>query len=147
MRSLQNEGVKTIFGYPGGAIMPVFDALYDYTVGDRHAFNHVLVRHEQGAAHAAEGYARVSGEVGVCLVTSGPGATNTLTGVADAMMDSTPIVVIAGQTPRGHCVGCQSGVLHSPFGTSRTCGARLPEERAGGNNGVETGQGDVSAQL
>ena len=97
MRSLQNEGVKTIFGYPGGAIMPVFDALYDYTVGDRHAFNHVLVRHEQGAAHAAEGYARVSGEVGVCLVTSGPGATNTLTGVADAMMDSTPIVVIAGQ--------------------------------------------------
>ena len=96
MRSLQNEGVKTIFGYPGGAIMPVFDALYDYTVGDRHAFNHVLVRHEQGAAHAAEGYARVSGEVGVCLVTSGPGATNTLTGVADAMMDSTPIVVIAG---------------------------------------------------
>lgn len=97
MRSLQNEGVKTIFGYPGGAIMPVFDALYDYTVGDKHAFNHVLVRHEQGAAHAAEGYARVSGEVGVCLVTSGPGATNTLTGVADAMMDSTPIVVIAGQ--------------------------------------------------
>ena len=97
MRSLQNEGVKTIFGYPGGAIMPVFDALYDYTVGDRHAFIHVLVRHEQGAANAAEGYARVSGEVGVCLVTSGPGATNTLTGVADAMMDSTPIVVIAGQ--------------------------------------------------
>ena len=97
MRSLQNEGVKTIFGYPGGAIMPVFDALYDYTVGDKHAFKHVLVRHEQGAAHAAEGYARVSGEVGVCLVTSGPGATNTLTGVADAMMDSTPIVVIAGQ--------------------------------------------------
>ena len=97
MRSLQNEGVKTIFGYPGGAIMPVFDALYDYTVGEKHAFKHVLVRHEQGAAHAAEGYARVSGEVGVCLVTSGPGATNTLTGVADAMMDSTPIVVIAGQ--------------------------------------------------
>ena len=97
MRSLQNEGVKTIFGYPGGAIMPVFDALYDYTVGEKHAFKHVLVRHEQGAAHAAEGYVRVSGEVGVCLVTSGPGATNTLTGVADAMMDSTPIVVIAGQ--------------------------------------------------
>lgn len=97
MRALKAEGVKTIFGYPGGAIMPVFDALYDYTRGEDRVFEHVLVRHEQSAAHAAEGYARVSGEVGVCLVTSGPGATNTLTGVADAMMDSTPIVVIAGQ--------------------------------------------------
>lgn len=97
MRSLRDEGVTTIFGYPGGAIMPVFDALYDYTRGDRKAFDHILVRHEQAAAHAAEGYARVSGGVGVCLVTSGPGATNTLTGVADAMIDSTPIVVIAGQ--------------------------------------------------
>ena len=97
MRSLRQEGVTTIFGYPGGAIMPVYDALYDYTRGEKKAFEHILVRHEQAAAHAAEGYARVSGEVGVCLVTSGPGATNTLTGVADAMMDSTPIVVIAGQ--------------------------------------------------
>lgn len=97
MLSLRDEGVDTIFGYPGGAIMPVFDVLYDYTRGSRKVFNHILVRHEQGAAHAAEGYARVSGRVGVCLVTSGPGATNTLTGVADAMMDSTPIVVIAGQ--------------------------------------------------
>ena len=94
MRSLVNEGVKTIFGYPGGAIMPVFDSLYHYTRGENKKFNHILVRHEQAAAHAAEGYARVSGEVGVCIVTSGPGATNTLTGVADAMMDSTPIVVI-----------------------------------------------------
>ncbi len=93
MHSLVNEGVKTLFGYPGGAIMPVYDALYDF----REVLNHVLVRHEQGAAHAAEGYARVSGEVGVCLVTSGPGATNTITGIADAMMDSTPIVVITGQ--------------------------------------------------
>ena len=101
MRALKEEGVKTIFGYPGGAIMPVFDALYDYTRGDKKTFHHVLVRHEQAAAHAAEGYARVSGEVGVCLVTSGPGATNTLTGVADAMMDSTPIVVIAGQVGVG----------------------------------------------
>ena len=101
MRALKNEGVKTIFGYPGGAIMPVFDALYDYTRGERKAFDHILVRHEQAAAHAAEGYARVSGEVGVCIVTSGPGATNTLTGVADAMMDSTPIVVIAGQVGTG----------------------------------------------
>ena len=101
MRALQNEGVKTIFGYPGGSIMPVFDALYDYTRGERKAFDHILVRHEQSAAHAAEGYARVSGEVGVCIVTSGPGATNTLTGVADAMLDSTPIVVIAGQVGTG----------------------------------------------
>ena len=97
MLALQAEGVKTIFGYPGGAIMPVYDALYDYTQGENKCFDHVLVRHEQAATHAAEGYARVSGEVGVALVTSGPGATNTLTGVADAMMDSTPVVVIAGQ--------------------------------------------------
>lgn len=97
MRALKAENVKTIFGYPGGAIMPVFDALYDYTRGENKAFDHILVRHEQSAAHAAEGYARVSGDVGVCLVTSGPGATNTLTGVADALMDSTPMVVIAGQ--------------------------------------------------
>lgn len=97
MRALESEGVKTIFGYPGGSIMPVFDALYDYTRGEKKAFDHILVRHEQSAAHAAEGYARVSGEVGVCIVTSGPGATNTLTGIADAMLDSTPIVVIAGQ--------------------------------------------------
>ena len=93
MRSLEHEGVKTIFGYPGGAIMPVYDALYDHL--DK--INHILVRHEQGAAHAAQGFARVSGEVGVCLVTSGPGATNTITGIADAMIDSTPIVMIAGQ--------------------------------------------------
>lgn len=97
MLALKNEGVKTIFGYPGGSIMPVFDALYDYTRGEKKAFDHILVRHEQAATHAAEGYARVSGDVGVCIVTSGPGATNTLTGVADAMLDSTPIVVIAGQ--------------------------------------------------
>ena len=101
MRALQAEGVKTIFGYPGGSIMPVYDALYDYTRGEKKVFDHILVRHEQGATHAAEGYARVSGEVGVALVTSGPGVTNTLTGIADAMLDSTPIVVIAGQVPIG----------------------------------------------
>lgn len=101
MRSLQAEGVTTIFGYPGGSIMPVFDALYGYTRGENKVFDHILVRHEQAAAHAAQGYARVSGEVGVTLVTSGPGATNTLTGIADAMMDSTPIVVIAGQVGVG----------------------------------------------
>jgi len=101
MRSLVSEGVTTIFGYPGGAILPVFDRLYDYTRGNGKKFDFVQVRHEQSAAHAAEGYARVSGEVGVCIVTSGPGATNTLTGIADAMMDSTPIVVIAGQVGVG----------------------------------------------
>jgi acetolactate synthase-1/2/3 large subunit len=93
MHSMINEGVDTIFGYPGGAIMPVFDALYDF---DKH-LNHILTRHEQGATHAAQGYARVSGKVGVCLVTSGPAATNAITGVGDAMMDSTPLVVITGQ--------------------------------------------------
>lgn len=93
MRSLKNEGVDTIFGYPGGSIMPVFDAMYDH----RDDFRQVVVRHEQGAVHAAQGYARSSGKVGVCIVTSGPGATNTLTGISDAILDSTPIVVIAGQ--------------------------------------------------
>jgi acetolactate synthase-1/2/3 large subunit len=95
LRSLINEGVDTLFGYPGGQIIPVFDCLYDY----KKELNHVLVRHEQGATHAAQGYARVSGKVGVALVTSGPGATNTVTGIADAMIDSTPIVVICGQVP------------------------------------------------
>lgn len=95
IRSLLDENVDTIFGYPGGQIMPVFDALYDY----KEKMTHVLVRHEQGATHAAQGYARTSGKVGVALVTSGPGATNTITGIADAMLDSTPIVVITGQVP------------------------------------------------
>jgi len=93
IQSLLNEGVDTIFGYPGGAIMPVFDCLYDH----KKELNHILVRHEQGATHAAQGYARTSGKVGVALVTSGPGATNAITGIADAMLDSTPIVVISGQ--------------------------------------------------
>lgn len=91
--SLLHEGVDTIFGYPGGAIMPVYDSLYGYE--DR--LNHILVRHEQGATHAAQGYARIKNEVGVCIVTSGPGVTNAITGIGDAMMDSTPMVVIAGQ--------------------------------------------------
>ena len=93
LESFLIEGVDTLFGYPGGAIIPVYDALYDY----RNRLRHILVRHEQGAVHAAQGYARVSGRVGVCLVTSGPGATNTVTGLADALMDSTPIVLITGQ--------------------------------------------------
>ena len=95
IRTLLAEGVDTIFGYPGGQIIPVFDVLYDY----KDHINHILVRHEQGATHAAQGYARASGKTGVALVTSGPGATNTITGITDAMLDSTPIVVIAGQVP------------------------------------------------
>ncbi len=93
MRALENEGVDILFGYPGGSIMPTYDALYDH----KKTLNHILVRHEQGAVHAAQGYARVSGKVGCAIVTSGPGATNTVTGIADAMIDSTPMVVIAGQ--------------------------------------------------
>ena len=93
IRSFLAEGVDTIFGYPGGAIIPVYDALYDY----RDKINHILVCHEQCAIHAAQGYARASGRTGVCIVTSGPGATNTVTGLADALLDSTPIVLISGQ--------------------------------------------------
>ncbi|MGC9469933.1 MAG: biosynthetic-type acetolactate synthase large subunit [Bacteroidales bacterium] len=93
MLSLLEEGVDVIFGYPGGAIMPVYDALFDY----RDRLRHILVRHEQGAAHAADGYARVTEKVGVCLVTSGPGATNLITGLANAMIDSVPMVCITGQ--------------------------------------------------
>lgn len=93
MECLLAEGVETIFGYPGGAIMPTYDALYDYI--DR--LNHILVRHEQGAGHAAQGYARVSGRTGICLVTSGPGGTNLITPIADAIIDCTPLVCIVGQ--------------------------------------------------
>jgi acetolactate synthase-1/2/3 large subunit len=93
LQSLVNEGVTILFGYPGGAIMPVYDALYHYA--DK--LNHILVRHEQGAVHAAQGFARATGQVGVALATSGPGATNLVTGLADALIDSTPIVCITGQ--------------------------------------------------
>ena len=93
MRSLEHEGVDILFGCPGGAIMPTYDALYDH----KKTLKHILVRHEQGAVHAAQGYARVSGKVGCVIVTSGPGAMNTITGVADAMVDSTPLVAICGQ--------------------------------------------------
>lgn len=100
MRCLVAEQVHTIFGYPGGAIMPIYDALYDF----RDTVNHVLVRHEQGAIHAAQGFARTSGEVGVCFATSGPGATNLITGLADAMIDSTPVVCVTGQVA-SHLLG------------------------------------------
>jgi acetolactate synthase I/II/III large subunit len=100
MRCLVAEQVHTIFGYPGGAIMPIYDALYDF----RDTVNHVLVRHEQGAIHAAQGFARTSGEVGVSFATSGPGATNLITGLADAMIDSTPVVCVTGQVA-SHLLG------------------------------------------
>ncbi|GMQ27231.1 biosynthetic-type acetolactate synthase large subunit [Algoriphagus sp. oki45] len=100
VRSLIAEQAELIFGYPGGAIMPVYDALYDY----HDQIKHVLTRHEQGAIHAAQGYARVSGKVGVCLATSGPGATNLITGLADAQIDSTPLVCITGQVA-AHLLG------------------------------------------
>ncbi|MBR1963642.1 MAG: biosynthetic-type acetolactate synthase large subunit [Muribaculaceae bacterium] len=93
IKSLIAEGVDRVFGYPGGAIIPVYDKLYDYT----DQLKHILVRHEQGATHAAQGYARVSGRTGVVIVTSGPAATNVITGLSDALMDSTPMVVITGQ--------------------------------------------------
>lgn len=95
IKSLLAENTDTVFGYPGGAIMPVYDALFDYT----DQIKHILTRHEQGLIHAAQGYARASGKVGVCLATSGPGATNLITGIADAMIDSTPLVCIIGQVP------------------------------------------------
>ena len=100
VRCLLEEGVDLMFGYPGGAIMPVYDELYKF----QDSLNHVLTRHEQAAAHAAQGYARVSGKVGVAIATSGPGATNLVTGLADAQIDSTPIVCITGQVPR-HLLG------------------------------------------
>ena len=100
MHCLVEENVDTIFGYPGGAIMPVYDALYDF----KDKLNHVLVRHEQGAIHAAQGFARTSGRVGVCFATSGPGATNLITGLADAMIDSTPVVCVTGQVA-SHLLG------------------------------------------
>ena len=100
IKSLISEKVKVIFGYPGGANMPIYDALYDY----KNKIRHILVRHEQGATHAAEGYARVTGKAGVCFATSGPGATNLVTGIADAMMDSVPMVCITGQVA-SHLIG------------------------------------------
>ncbi len=96
IRSLIDSDVDILFGYPGGQVIPIYDALYDYT--DR--INHILTRHEQGAIHAAQGYARATGRTGVCVSTSGPGATNLITGIADAMIDSTPLVCITGQVPR-----------------------------------------------
>src|SRR5262249_51379675 len=99
LEALADQGVDTIFGYPGGAVLPIYDALYQ-----QNRIKHVLVRHEQAAVHAAEGYARSTGKVGVVLVTSGPGATNAVTGLVDALMDSIPLVCLTGQVPT-HLIG------------------------------------------
>ncbi|RLD27388.1 MAG: acetolactate synthase large subunit, partial [Bacteroidetes bacterium] len=100
VKCLLAEGVDVLYGYPGGAIMPVYDELFKY----KDKIHHVLTRHEQGATHAAQGYARISGKVGVAMATSGPGATNLVTGIADAQIDSTPIVCITGQVA-SHLLG------------------------------------------
>ena len=99
VKSLQAEGVQFVWGYPGGAVLHIYDALYK-----QNTIEHVLVRHEQAAVHAADGYARATGEVGVALVTSGPGVTNAVTGIATAYMDSIPMVIITGQVPT-HAIG------------------------------------------
>src|SRR3984957_1624961 len=99
IKSLVDQGVDVVFGYPGGAVLPVYDALFK-----QNQLRHILVRHEQGAAHAAEGYARSTGKVVVLLVTSGPGATNAITGLTDGLMESIPLVCIAGQVPT-HLIG------------------------------------------
>jgi acetolactate synthase-1/2/3 large subunit len=114
MKVLQEEGVKTIFGYPGGAVIDIYDELLKSDI------RHVLVRHEQGAVHAADGYARASGGVGVCLVTSGPGATNTVTGIASAYCDSVPIVVLTGQVPT-HLIGNDAFQEVDIVGITRPC--------------------------
>ena len=99
LKSLIEQGVEVVFGYPGGAVLPIYDSLFK-----QNSIRHILVRQEAGAIHAAEGYARSSGKIGVVLVTSGPGATNVVTGLTDSMMDSIPIVCITGQVPQ-HLIG------------------------------------------
>ncbi|MFL5138869.1 MAG: acetolactate synthase 3 large subunit [Microvirga sp.] len=115
IRALQDQGVEHVFGYPGGAVLPIYDALFH-----QDKVKHVLVRHEQGAVHAAEGYARSSGKVGCVLVTSGPGATNAVTGLTDAMMDSVPIVCITGQVPT-HLIGSDAFQECDTVGITRHC--------------------------
>ena len=94
VQALKDQGVEVVFGYPGGAVLPIYDEIFQ-----QNDIRHILVRHEQAAVHAAEGYARSTGKVGVCLVTSGPGATNAVTGLTDALMDSIPLIVLTGQVP------------------------------------------------
>src|SRR5436305_3569055 len=113
--ALVDQGVEHIFGYPGGAVLPIYDALFA-----QDKLRHILVRHEQGAVHAAEGYARSTGKVGAVLVTSGPGATNAVTGLTDALMDSIPIVVITGQVPT-HLIGNDAFQECDTVGITRPC--------------------------
>ena len=115
VQALKDQGVTTLFGYPGGAVLPIYDALYG-----QNDIKHILVRHEQGAAHAAEGYARSSGKVGVLLVTSGPGATNVVTGLTDALLDSIPLVCITGQVPT-HLIGTDAFQECDTVGITRHC--------------------------
>src|ERR687898_547863 len=115
IRALQDQGVEHIFGYPGGAVLPIYDALFE-----RNDVRHILVRHEQGAVHAAEGYARSTGKVGCVLVTSGPGATNAVTGLTDALCDSVPLVVITGQVPT-HLIGNDAFQECDTVGITRPC--------------------------
>src|SRR6476620_4646741 len=115
LRALKDQGVEVIFGYPGGAVLPLYDALFQ-----QNAIRHILVRHEQAAVHAAEGYARSTGKVGCVLVTSGPGATNAVTGLADALMDSVPIVCITGQVPT-HLIGNDAFQECDTVGITRPC--------------------------
>src|SRR5450756_1567565 len=115
MEALADQGVKHLFGYPGGAVLPIYDELFQ-----QEKVRHILVRHEQGAVHAAEGYARSTGKVGAVLVTSGPGATNAVTGLTDALMDSIPIVVITGQVPT-HLIGNDAFQECDTVGITRPC--------------------------
>ncbi|MBO0737433.1 MAG: acetolactate synthase 3 large subunit, partial [Alphaproteobacteria bacterium] len=115
IKALRDQGVDVVFGYPGGAVLPVYDALFK-----QNSLRHVLVRHEQGAVHAAEGYARSTGRVGVVLVTSGPGATNAVTGLTDALMDSIPIVCLTGQVPT-HLIGNDAFQEADTTGITRPC--------------------------
>ena len=114
IRALEMEGVEVIFGLPGGAILPVYDPIIDSPI------RHILVRHEQGAVHMAEGYARATGRVGTVLVTSGPGATNAVTGLTDALMDSIPLVCITGQVPT-HLIGNDAFQECDTVGITRPC--------------------------
>ena len=115
IRALVDQGVDVVFGYPGGAVLPIYDALFK-----QNRLRHILVRHEQGAVHAAEGYARSTGKVGVVLVTSGPGATNAVTGLTDALMDSVPLVCLTGQVPT-HLIGNDAFQEADTTGITRPC--------------------------
>ena len=120
VKALTDLGVEVIFGYPGGAVLPIYDALHHQASSGRGRIRHILVRHEQAAVHAAEGYARSTGKVGVVLVTSGPGATNAVTGITDALMDSVPLVVITGQVPT-HLIGTDAFQECDTVGITRHC--------------------------